>query len=91
MERTYSCHISSQHLGKPLGSQNIFFYYNQGVVDIWKARTTKSIDIMALVRMLYFLAAKHTINVIITHIILQVLTMPLLMLFLDFRMAVFDG
>ena len=43
---------------------------NQTVVDIWKTGTTvtKSADIMALVRMLYFCATKYNINVIIIHI-----------------------
>ena len=46
----------------------LFHCDNQAVVDIWKTGTTKSADIMALVRMLYFCAAKYNINVIITHI-----------------------
>ena len=46
----------------------LFHCNNQAVVDIWKTGTTKSADIMALVRMLYFCAAKYNINVIITHI-----------------------
>ena len=46
----------------------LFHCDNQAVVDIWKTGTTKSSDIMALVRMLYFCAAKYNIHVIITHI-----------------------
>ena len=46
----------------------LFHCDNQTVVDIWQTGTTKSADIMALVRMLYFCAAKYNINVIITHI-----------------------
>ena len=34
----------------------LFHCDNQAVVDIWKTGTTKSSDIMALVRMLYFCA-----------------------------------
>ena len=41
---------------------------NQGVVDIWKKGTTDHPQFMALVRMLYFCAARHNIHVIITHI-----------------------
>ena len=37
-------------------------------MDIWKTGTTKSADIMVLVRMLCFCAAKYNMNVIITHI-----------------------
>ena len=46
----------------------LFHCDNQAVVDIWKTGTTKSSDIMALVHMLYFCAAKYNIHVIITHI-----------------------
>ena len=49
--------------------KNVLFHCdNQAVVDIWKIGTTKSSDIMALVRMLYFCAAKYNIHVVITHI-----------------------
>ena len=41
---------------------------NQAVVDIWKKGTTDHPQIMALVRMLYFCATRHSIHVIITHI-----------------------
>ena len=37
-------------------------------MDIWKTGTTKSADIMALVRMLYFCAARYNIHVVVTHI-----------------------
>ena len=46
----------------------LFHCDNQAVVDIWKTGTTKSSDIMALVRMLYFCAARYNIHVIVTHI-----------------------
>ena len=46
----------------------LFHCDNQAVVDIWKTGTTKSADIMAPVRMLYFCAAKYNINGIIIHI-----------------------
>ena len=41
---------------------------NQAVVDIWKKGTKDHPQIMALVRMLYFCAARHNIHVIIAHI-----------------------
>ena len=41
---------------------------DQAVVDIWKKGTTDHQQIMALVRMLYFCAARHYIHVVITHI-----------------------
>ena len=57
-------------MGAPLGTQKVLFHHcdNQAVVDIWKTGTTESSDIMALVHMLYFCAAKYNIHVIITHI-----------------------
>ena len=58
-----------QHLGTLLGMPKVLFQCdNQAVVDIWKTGTTKSADIMVLVRMLCFCAAKYNMNVIITHI-----------------------
>ena len=41
---------------------------NQAVVEIWKKGTTNCPNIMSLVRMLYFCAAKYNIHVLITHI-----------------------
>jgi len=41
---------------------------NQTVVDIWEKGTTKSPEIMALVKLLYFCAAHHNINICIQHI-----------------------
>ena len=49
-------------------------------MDIWKTGTTKSIDIMALVCMLYFCTARYNIN-----ITLPVSTVLLLMLPFTFR------
>ena len=46
----------------------LFHCDNQAVVDIWRTGTTKSPDVMALIRMLYFCAATHNIHVIITHV-----------------------
>ena len=46
----------------------LFHRHNQTFVDIWKTGTTKSADTMALVRLLYFCAAKYNVNVIITYI-----------------------
>ena len=37
-------------------------------MDVWKTGTTKSPDIMALVRMLYFCAPRYNIHVVVTHI-----------------------
>ena len=41
--------------------QKILFHCdNQAVVSIWKAGSTKAKETMALVRLLYYCAAKHT-------------------------------
>ena len=37
-------------------------------MDIWKTGTTKSSDVLAVVSILYFCAARHNIHVIITHV-----------------------
>ena len=56
-------------MGVLLGSENLLFHCdNQTVVDIWKTGTTKSSDVMALVRLLYFCTARHNIYVIIAHV-----------------------
>ena len=41
---------------------------NQNVVGIWEKGSTKSPEIMALVRLLYFCAARHNIHVCVQHI-----------------------
>ena len=41
---------------------------NSAVVDIWKKGTTKCPEVMALVCMLYFCAAQHNIDVLVTHV-----------------------
>ena len=41
---------------------------NQTVVDIWESGTSKSPEIMALVRMLFFCAAHNNFNVCVQHI-----------------------
>ena len=46
----------------------LFHCDNQAVVDIWKSGSTHASETMALVRLLYFAAAKHNINVCIVHI-----------------------
>ena len=46
----------------------LFHCDNQAVVDIWKSGSTRASETMALVRLLYFAAAKHNINVCIVHI-----------------------
>ena len=46
----------------------LFHCNNQAVVDIWRKGSTKLPQVMALVCMLYFCAAKYNINVIVTHI-----------------------
>ena len=49
--------------------QKILFHCdNQAVVSIWKAGSTKAKETMALVRLLYYSAAKHNINVCVAHI-----------------------
>ena len=49
--------------------QKILFHCdNQTVVNIWKKGSTKSPDIMALVWLLYFCAARYDINICVQHI-----------------------
>ena len=49
--------------------QKVLFHCdNLAVVDIWKKGSTSATDIMALIRLLYFCAARHNIHVIVTHI-----------------------
>ena len=49
--------------------QKILFHCdNQAVISIWESGTTRAKEIMALVRLLYYSAAKYNINVCITHI-----------------------
>ena len=49
--------------------QKILFHYdNIAVVDIWKKGSTRDTETMSLVHMLYFRAAHHHINIVITHI-----------------------
>ena len=46
----------------------LFHCDNQSVCDIWHRGSSRSPEVMALVRMLYFCAAKFDINVMIAHI-----------------------
>ena len=49
--------------------QKVLFHYdNLAVVDVWKKGSTSATEIMALIRLLYFCAARHNIHVIVTHI-----------------------
>ena len=41
---------------------------NEAVVEIWRKGSTRDTETMALVRLLYFCAARYDINVVITHI-----------------------
>ena len=46
----------------------LFHCDNQAVVDIWKSGSSRTSETMALVRLLYFAATKHNINVCIVYI-----------------------
>ena len=46
----------------------LFHCDNHSVVDIWRKGSTRDTATMALVRLLYFCAARYHINVVITHI-----------------------
>ena len=46
----------------------LFHCDNYAVVDIWELGSTRASETMALVRLLYFAAAKYNINVCIVHI-----------------------
>ena len=49
--------------------QKILFHCNnQAVVSVWKAGSTKAKETMALIRLLYYSAAKHNISVCTAHI-----------------------
>ena len=49
--------------------QKILFHCdNKAVVDIWDKGSTRAVRLMALVRLLYFYAAHHNINVCIVHV-----------------------
>ena len=49
--------------------QKILFHCdNKAVVDIWEKGSTCAPQIMALIRLLYFCAANHNINVCIVHV-----------------------
>jgi len=41
---------------------------NSAVVDMWKNGITKCLEVMVLVRMLYFCIAQHNIHVLVTHV-----------------------
>ena len=71
-ERTI-CHCDCcSYLGTLLATaktkQKDFHCDNQAVVDIWKKGSTRAPQTMALVRLLYFCAAYHNLNVCIVHI-----------------------
>ena len=52
-----------------MAKQKILFHGdNQAVVDIWRRGSTRDSETMALVRLLYFCAARYDINVVIIHI-----------------------
>jgi len=49
--------------------QKVLFHCdNLAVVDIWKKGSTSATGIMALIRLLYFCAARDNMHVIVTHI-----------------------
>ena len=63
----YNCEGSDIHVH--WAKHKILFHCdNQAVVDIWKKGSSKDPNIMALVRMLYFRAAQHNINICVMHI-----------------------
>ena len=60
--------------------QKILFHCdNQTVVNIWEKGSTKSPDIMALVRLLYFCAARYHIYIFVCNIFLVVITILLML------------
>ena len=55
--------------GHQWAKQKILFHCdNEAVVEIWCKGSTRDSETMALVRLLYFCAARYDINVVITHI-----------------------
>ena len=55
--------------GQQWAKQKILFHCdNEAVVEIWCKGSTRDPETMALVRLLYFCAARYDINVVITHI-----------------------
>ena len=64
------CHCyDSAHMGQLIAAAKILFHCdNQTVVNIWEKGSTKSLDIMVLVRLLYFCAARYHIYICVQHI-----------------------
>ena len=55
--------------GHQWAKQKILFHCdNEAVVTIWRKDSTRDPETMALVRLLYFCAARYNINIVITHI-----------------------
>ena len=55
--------------GSPWSRKKIFFHCNnQAVVEIWDKGSTGAPHTMGLVRLLYFCASRHNINVCVIHI-----------------------
>jgi len=56
-------------MGAPLGTQKVLFHCdNQSVCGIWQKGSTKQPEVMALVCMLHFCAARSNIHMLVTHI-----------------------
>ena len=81
MERTFWHHNSSQHLGTPLGMHKRFYSMSTTrLLWIFGKQGIPSLQIFSLICMQYF--GQLDILLILLLLTLQVLTIPLLMLFL---------
>ena len=60
-----ACEVWGQHWG---GKRLLFHCDNKPVVQVWESGSSRSSDLMRLVRALFFLAARHNFHVMICHI-----------------------
>ena len=69
LKELYSIMVAVHTWGPLWQCQKILFHcYNKAVVDIWDKGSTRAVQLMALVQLLYFCVAHHNINVCIVHV-----------------------
>jgi len=62
--------VAAAQTGGQLWSQKpiLFYCYNQAVTEIWRTGTSRSPELMHLIRSLYFIAANNNFTLLFTHI-----------------------
>ena len=62
--------VSAVHVWGSFWSRRIILFHcnNKSVVDIWDKGSTRAAHTMALVRLLYFCAVHHQLNVCVVHV-----------------------